>query len=72
MSGLCVVSSVVMSVLDGLWRPVFLCVCVIRVMSFAMGEDVSQIVVCNCVVRVRAQWVRVLQGMGLVILAREE
>ena len=50
MSGLCVVSSAIMSVLDGLWRPVFLCVCVMRVMSFARGEGVSHITVCKCVV----------------------
>ena len=47
MSGLCVVSSANMSVLDGLWRPVFF---VMRVMSFATGEGVSQIIVCKCVV----------------------
>jgi len=50
MSGLCVVSSVIMSVLDGLWRPVLLVFCVMRVMSFAIGEGVSQIIVCKRVV----------------------
>ena len=50
MSGLCVVSSAIMSLLDGLWRPGFFVFCVMRVMSFVMGEDVSQIIVCKCVV----------------------
>jgi hypothetical protein len=39
-----------MSVLDGLWRPVFCVFCVMRVMFFAMGEGVSHITVCKCVV----------------------
>ena len=50
MSGLCMVSSAIMSVLDGLWRPVCFLFCVMRVMSFAMGEGVSQIIVCKCIV----------------------
>ena len=50
MPGLCVVSSAIMSVLDGPWRLVFCVFCVTRVMSFAMGEDVSEIVVCKRVV----------------------
>ena len=50
MSGLCVVSTAIMSVLHGLWRPVVCALCVMRVMSFAMGEGVSQIIVCKCVV----------------------
>ncbi len=49
MSGLCVVSSAIRSVLDGLWRPVFYVFCVMRVMSFALGEGVSQIIFCKCV-----------------------
>ena len=40
MSGLCGVSSAMISVLDGLWRPVFL-FCMMRVMSFVMGECVA-------------------------------
>jgi hypothetical protein len=50
MSGLCVVSSAIMSVLDGLWRPVFLVFCVMRVMSFAIEEGVSWVIFCGCVV----------------------
>ena len=51
MSGLCVVSSTIMSALDGLWRPVFCVFCVMRMMPFAMGEGgVSQFIVCKCVI----------------------
>jgi len=49
MSGLCVVSSAIMSVLDGLWRPIFV-FCVMKVMSFTRVEGVSQYIVCRCVV----------------------
>ena len=52
MSGLCMVSSYSMSVLDGLWRPGFFVFCVMRVMSFTMVEGVSQLIVCKCVVGV--------------------
>ena len=39
-----------MSVLDGLWRPVFCVFCVMRVMLFAVGGGVSRFIVCKCVV----------------------
>jgi hypothetical protein len=40
-----------MSVLDGLWRPVFCVFCVMRVMLLlGMGDGVSQFIVCECVV----------------------
>jgi len=49
MSGLCVISSAIMSVLDGLWRPDFCVFWVMRVMSFVMEEGVSRYIVCLCV-----------------------
>ena len=49
MSGLCVVSSAIMSVLDWPWRSIFV-FSVMRVMSLVMGEGVSQIIVCKCAV----------------------
>ena len=39
-----------MSVLDGLWRPVFCVFCVMRVRLFAVGGGVSRFIVCKCVV----------------------
>ena len=48
-SVLCVVSSAIMSVLDGLWRPVFWGGGM-WVMSFVMEEGVSRFIVCPCVV----------------------
>ena len=40
-----------MSVLNGLWRPVFFAFCVMRVIVlFGMGDGVSQFIVCECVV----------------------
>jgi hypothetical protein len=47
MFGLCVVSRAMMSVLDGLWRPVLFLFCVMRGMSAVMGECVLQYIVCG-------------------------
>jgi hypothetical protein len=50
MSGLCVVSSTIMSVLDGLWWPVFCVFWVMRMMSFVMEKGVPRCIVYPCVV----------------------
>jgi hypothetical protein len=49
MSGLCVVSSATLSVLDGLWRPVFYVLRVMRVIFCVIEVCVVQFIVCKYV-----------------------
>ena len=75
MSAVCVISSAIMSVLDGLWWPVFFVLCVMMVMSFVIEECVLQFIVCRCeagsVVFVFAgMWWLILTGEGWGELGR--